>query len=157
MNRNLSRRLQKSSVWILIGIVSFLIFLSVASGFIVKWLWMGQLGYEAIFWRLFTLRLVLFALALGVAFFFSWFNLRRAVENSRKAGGKEDFSDLMKVPAKGKTLILPVSFLFAVIFGLVFSSQWDTVLRFQWGGAIRSSRTDFQPRSRLLPLFPAGV
>lgn len=124
----------------LLGAVLSLVLLSAGCGLIVKWLWMGQLGYEEIFWRLLTMKLVLFAGAFAVAFLYVGINLWWSIRNSRAAGGEKEAGPV-QVPSEGIALAgtLSVAFVLSALFGLVLSSQWDTYLRFHWGGSFGRS------------------
>jgi len=55
------------------------------SGWIVHWLWMGQLGYAQIFFRLLSLKLVLFGIVFVVVFLYFWVNLHLSIKYSLRA------------------------------------------------------------------------
>ena len=119
-----------------------LIILSMITGKIVEWLWMSQLGYVSIFWRILSIKLLLFGLALVIVFLYFWINLRLVLPAGLKAvGTRASFSEeeeiggiALKRRYLGITTAL-VSFVPALIFGFIFYSQWDTYVRFLWGGS----------------------
>ena len=49
-----------------------LIILSMMTGKIVEWLWMSQVGYASIFWRLLSVKLLLFGIAFLCVFVYLW-------------------------------------------------------------------------------------
>jgi uncharacterized membrane protein (UPF0182 family) len=124
---------------LLIAVVIFaLIVLSLIAGKLVEWLWMGQLGYENIFWELLFVKLGWFGLAFVLVFLYFWANLRVALAGLRTPGRR----DLLVLQnggeitlRGGKFIIIILSCVPALIFGLIYYSEWDTYLRFRWGGA----------------------
>jgi uncharacterized membrane protein (UPF0182 family) len=131
--------LTKKVFWYLAAAILILglIILSMITGKIVEWLWMSQLGYVSVFWRLLSIKLLLFGLALVVVFLYFWINLRLFVSNGLKA--TEEHALVVKnggaiAPRAAKVITFVISCLPALIFGLIFYSQWDTYLRFGYGG-----------------------
>jgi uncharacterized membrane protein (UPF0182 family) len=124
---------------VLIAAVIFaLVFLSLITNKLVEWLWMGQLGYEKIFWELLSIKLGWFGLAFVLVFLYFWGNLRLVMRNSLRITGGQDVLVMEKgrpiSPKEAKILIGVISCIPALIFGLVYYSGWDTYLRFRWGG-----------------------
>jgi hypothetical protein len=64
-----------------IGAILVIAILAFIPSWIQKWLWMRQLGYDGIFWTLFSVRWGLFGAAFVVALLYLWINLRLAVKN----------------------------------------------------------------------------
>jgi uncharacterized membrane protein (UPF0182 family) len=129
----------------LIGVaIVLLIFLSMTSGLIQQWLWMRQVGYLDIFWRLLTIRWSLWGLAFLAVFFYTWINFRFAAKNmaaSLKATDGVVMQIFVKTgegisPRPLKAAAIIISILIALIFAVVFYPEWDTFLRFHWGGAV---------------------
>ncbi len=136
-----NERSKRKAFWIIVvvGIIVALIVLSKISGLVVEWLWMSQLGYVGIFWRLLTIKWALFAAAFVVVFLFFWINFRFILKNFLRFSRERDFDVPVQtegqIPPRRARAVPPVlSAFIALIFGLIVSSQWDTYLRFRWGG-----------------------
>lgn len=134
----------------LIAAAVLLIFvLGLITGYLEKWLWMRQLDYCGIFWTLLSVQWAMFCSAFAFAFLFLWINLRQAARNSaaQRADGRVarlrllsgadavappsiDFS-----PRLLKLLVVLVSAGVALFFAIGFYAQWDTYLRFRYGGS----------------------
>ncbi len=136
------RRLQV--LWLTVGIVTvLLVFLSLISGFLEKWLWMRELGYQAIFWRIWLTKWSLFVVSFLCVFVYLSINFRlmnkTPLDNPWRAlrqvhGGQMGESvPLHRVPWTLSYLL--ISGFVAVMFALTFYPQWDAYLRFRWGGA----------------------
>jgi uncharacterized membrane protein (UPF0182 family) len=81
----------RSIFWLLLAVVIFvLIFLSLITGKLVEWLWMGQLGYENIFWELLFIKLAWFGIAFVLVFLYFWTNLRLAMKTGLRDLGRQD-------------------------------------------------------------------
>ena len=117
--------------------------LAVVSGLIQKGLWMGQLGYSGVFWTLLTLQWGLFCAAFVVALLYVWINLRLAARNGAtfRAGHLTSESaiaaqlDIQISPTVFKLATAAAAVAAALIFALVLYGQWDTYLRFRYGGS----------------------
>ncbi|MFZ0427094.1 MAG: UPF0182 family protein [Acidobacteriota bacterium] len=117
--------------------------LAIVSGVIQKWLWMEQLDYGGIFWTLVSVKLQMFCLAFVVVFFYLWINLRLAVKKGIRvhAGHSAgsfyivEQSGIQLSPAGLKLAMVAVSAVVACLFALLFYAQWDTYLRFRYGGS----------------------
>ncbi len=118
--------------WVAAGasVIAFFILLSGLSGWIVEWLWMRQLDYGNIFWRLLSIKWTLFGLAFLGVFIYLWVNLRFAVRSGSVFQG-----DAVKI-SSAMTRVIPVllSLFVALIFARIFYGEWDKYLRFLWGG-----------------------
>ncbi len=148
-----SRRWRTLKLVILAAVV--LIALAVViSGYIQKGLWMGQLGYAGVFWTLLSVRWGLFCVAFVVVFLYLWINLRLVAKNGTFRAGNSaseptlaatlgvQISPMAVKLATGMVAAVP-----ALIFALVFYAQWDTFLRFRYGGSFAFSD----------PLFGANI
>ena len=135
---------------IALGAVALLIIvLALVSGYLQKWLWMRQLGYASAFGTIFTVKWAMFCAAFVVAFGYLWINLRHAVNRCRayqRDSWTRRSAALLGVGANGQaqTDVLPpfvkpaailISAGIALLFALVFYAQWDTYLRFRYGGS----------------------
>lgn len=115
--------------------------------YLQKWLWMRQLGYLEIFWKLLSVQWGMFLLGFVFAFLFFWSNVRQAVRSgfasrgSPQAGGlpgpwgstSGNLNDWY-VLAWLRSAEIGTSAVVAWAFALAFSSNWDTYLRFRYGG-----------------------
>jgi uncharacterized membrane protein (UPF0182 family) len=121
------------------AVIFILIFLSLITGKLVEWLWMGQLGYENIFWKLLFIRLGWFGIAFVLVFLYFWANLRLVMRTGLRSLGRQDVLVIENggeiTPRGRKFITLLITCIPALIFGLIYSSEWDTYLRFRWGGA----------------------
>ncbi len=131
--------------WVFLALVGVcLIVLSLTAGKLVEWLWMKQLGFVGIFWRLLFSKLLLFVAAFLFVFFYWWVNFRQVARVLlREAGrtGATGFEAVTGSPLRMNginLLFAAVSCGPALIFGFVFWSQWDAYLRFSWGGPVGS-------------------
>ena len=142
----------------IIAAVVFIALLAVISGWIQKWLWMRQVGYAGIFWTLFSVRWGLFGAAFVVALLYLWINLRLAARNGAtfRAGGLRSESALAArlgiqiSPTVLKLAMGAMAAVAALFFALIFYAQWDTYLRFRYGGSFGLSDPLFGRRCRVL-------
>jgi uncharacterized membrane protein (UPF0182 family) len=137
----------KNLLWLAAAaVVVGLVLVSEAASWIVEWLWMGGLGYAGVFWRIITAKLVLFAAAFAAVFLYFWVNLRVLAKRIAQAEELREVEDLLEYETRrGRTIRLSkgwiraiplvVSFVFAFVFGSIFYAEWDTFLRFSFGGA----------------------
>jgi uncharacterized membrane protein (UPF0182 family) len=117
--------------------------LALISGLIQKGLWMRQLGYSGVFWTLLSLRWELFCVAFVVALLYLWINLRLAARNTAtfRAGHLTSESAVAATlgiqisPTVLKLATAAVAGVAALVLALVFYAQWDTYLRFRYGGS----------------------
>jgi uncharacterized membrane protein (UPF0182 family) len=125
--------------YLLIAVVIFaLVVLSLITNKVVEWLWMGQLGYENIFWELLFIRLGWFGIAFVLVFLYFLANLRLVMRIGLRSIGRQDvlvIENAGEITSRGgKFITILISCIPALIFGLIYSSEWDTYLRFRWGG-----------------------
>ena len=123
--------------------------LTVIAQLLQKWLWMRQLNYAGIFWTLLSVKWGMACVAFIGVFLFLWINIRQAARNSfalaeydtaKKAGSLEKtrgieirgFAISRRVVMRTLALIAAAV---AAIFAFGFSTQWDTYLRFRYGGS----------------------
>ncbi len=119
------------------------------TGYLQKWLWMGQLHYTGIFWTLLAVQWAMFAAAFVFVFFFMWINLRQALRHSGalvqngmparplvvSSAEADEPVDIDLSPKLLRSVIVIVSLGIAWFAANAFFSQWDTYLRFRYGGA----------------------
>ena len=134
--------------WSLLALIAIVVVLSTVLGLVQKWLWMRQLDYAGIFWALLSVKWGIFGVALIVSVLYLWANLRFAARNIDLVDGESFFSKAFKHPVDAsrtinidvspKLLVFAIDFAIVVlslIFALSVSGQWDTFLRFRYGGS----------------------
>ena len=127
----------------LLAVIALFALLAVFSGLIEKGLWMQQVGYYRVFWTVLSLRLELFFAAFAVALLYLWTNLYIAAKNGStfRAGNSIVASTMaakfgIQISASVlKIGMAAVAAVAALFFGLMLSGQWDTFLRFRYGGS----------------------
>ena len=123
-------------------ILLFLVMLTFLAGWIEQWLWMRQLGYVSIFWKLLGIKFVSGAIAFLVAFGYLWFNLHIAQRRTFSLRGSMSGDRVIIFTKDGAPVssglatigTLVISGGIALIFAYAFYPQWDKYLRFFWGG-----------------------
>ena len=134
--------------WGFLALIAIVVVLSIVLGLVQKWLWMRQLDYAGIFWTLLSVKWGIFGVALIVSVLYLWVNLRFAARNIDLVDGESFFNKAFKHPADAsrtinvdispKLLVFAIDFAIVVlslIFALSVSGQWDTFLRFRYGGS----------------------
>jgi len=125
------------------GAISVIAILAFIPSLIQKWLWMQQLGYTGVFWTLFSMRWELFCAAFVVVSLYLWINLRLAARTGATfAAGSliGESAVAAKLGIQISPLVLKVAMgavaaVTALIFAASFYGQWDTYLRFRYGGS----------------------
>jgi uncharacterized membrane protein (UPF0182 family) len=124
-----------------------MIAVGMVTAYLVKWLWMGQLHFRQIFWTLFSVQWTMFAAAFVVVFLFLWFNLQQASRcigaldgragsvprSSRRERPEEMATELSPHVIQSAIVIASLGFAWLAADG--FFGQWDSYLRFRFGGA----------------------
>ena len=123
------------------------------AGYLEKWLWMRQLDYTGIFWTLLSVQWAMFCSAFVFAFLYLWINLRQAAKNSAafRGDGQAWRLDLPRFfypepmrtrrpsielsPRLLKAAVVLISAGVALFFATGFYAEWDTYLRFRYGGS----------------------
>jgi hypothetical protein len=129
--------------FIIVAAVVLIVLLVVVSGLIQKELWMRQLGYTSVFWTLLSLKWELFCVAFAVTFLYLWISLHFAARNGAtfQAGSltsESAFAATIGIqisPSILKLAMGALAALAALIFAAIFYAQWDTYLRFRYGGS----------------------
>jgi hypothetical protein len=138
---------------IIFAAVLLIVVLIAIAGTLVKWLWMRQLDYAGIFWTLLSVQWTMFFAAFVFAFLFLWVNFRQAIRNNADFGGVGstarsvffDGTDPLRPISIGvsprlfKLAAVAGSAVVAFFFALGFQGQWDTYLRFRYGGSFGAS------------------
>jgi len=129
--------------FIFVVAVVLIVLLIVLSGWIREGLWMQQLGYSGVFWTLLALRCELYCAALVVAFLYLWINLRLALKNGAAFGistWRKESPVTFTLGARITPTLLElaaaaIAAVVALVFAAMFYGQWDTYLRFRYGGS----------------------
>jgi hypothetical protein len=143
--------------WGLFAAIAFVIALAVVAGLVQKGLWMRQLDYSGIFWTLLSVKWGMFGVALVLAFLYLWIDLRFAAKSVDISPDHRRLFSVVTAPPPDKTtsasadarttididfspqklvLAITVAVVFlSLIFAAVISTQWDTYLRFRYGGS----------------------
>ncbi len=133
--------------WGFLALIAIVAVLSTVLGLMQKWLWMRQLDYAGIFWTLLSVKWGIFGVTLIVSVLYLWVNLRFAARNIDLVDGESFFSKAFKHPVDAsrtinfdvspKLMVFAIDFAIvalSLIFALSVSGQWDTYLRFRYGG-----------------------
>lgn len=143
-------RLRRWGPYLIVAILVVGTLLDIPS-YLQKWLWMRHLGFLEIFWTLLTVQWGMFLLGFVFAFLFFWSNVRQALHTSalqrRGFMPNPDYGGPWSAAAPARSPIdlrsglawlrlteLAASALIAWAFALAFSANWDTYLRFRYGG-----------------------
>ena len=142
--------MRKNFATVVVLVILLICTLSVLAQLLQKWLWMRQLDYVNIFWTLLSVKWAMAGAAFVVAFLFLWINIRRAAGKSfalaecdapKKAGGVLETGRVIEMQgitisrrAVMRTVALAAAVV-AALFALGFFTQWDTYLRFRYGGS----------------------
>ena len=137
------RRLSPLNLITIIVVVGLVVVAAVLSGYVQKGLWMQQLGYAGIFWTLLSLRWGLSCAAFVFAFLYVWINLRLAARNSvtfraDRLTSKSSLAAKLGIQISPRVFGLvaaAIATIVALLFALFFYGQWDTYLRFRYGGS----------------------
>jgi uncharacterized membrane protein (UPF0182 family) len=130
------------------GVILLMIAVGMITGYLEKWLWMGQLHYTGIFWTLFSVQWTMYVVSFAVVFGFIWLNLRHALLISGVPAGRGRMPRaLIPIDDQDRNVELEltphllhagtviVSLIIAWLAASAFFGQWDTWLRFRYGGA----------------------
>jgi len=128
---------------VIVGVISIIALLAFIPSWIQKWLWMRELGYTGVFWTLLSVRWELSCAAFIVTLLYLWINLHLAARNCTTfhAGALTNESTLAAKfgiqvsPTVLKLATSTVAAVVALIFSVIFYPQWDTYLRFRYGGS----------------------
>jgi uncharacterized membrane protein (UPF0182 family) len=128
---------------------AILLFIAVGmvTGYLEKWLWMGELHYSGVFWTLFSVQWTMFAAAFVLVFAFLWLNLYQALGHSGAlvplplgkakkptiAAAERVQGDLSPVLLRSSVVVF--SLMIAWMAAQAFFGAWDSYLRFRYGGA----------------------
>ena len=130
------------------GLILLAIAVGMVTGYLEQWLWMDQLHYAGVFWKLFSVQWTMYAAAFVGVFAFIWLNLRHALIVGGVPAGRgpmpralvprstnADIDAVELTPHLLHSAIVIGSLLIAWMAANAFFSEWDTWLRFRYGGA----------------------
>ena len=134
--------------WIVFAAFAAVILVTVILGLVQKWLWMRELNYSGIFWTLLSIKWVMFGVAAVSAFLFLWINLRiaaraigdlvRESRSSKIVEAPEDAARRINIDLSSRLVLFVMdvaAIIVSVVFAISISAQWDTYLRFRYGGS----------------------
>jgi uncharacterized membrane protein (UPF0182 family) len=135
--------------WIFAAVFALIVVLGSVADYVEKWLWMQQLDYTGIFWTLLSVRWGLFAFGFLAAFLFLGINLRQPTKNgfTLRGHGKTNSTEPLTEteafaragidisPRSLNAAVILVSAAIALFLAAAFYTQWDTYLRFRYGGS----------------------
>lgn len=141
-----SRRHLFGRIWFVV--IAVIVILTVIAGLIQKWLWMRQLHYLGIFWTLLSVQWAMVGVTFVCAFGFLWINFRFAANTiyALHRSNQLDRVAFVDAPTNPRRINLDLSAriltlavgaaaaIVSLLFALGVSSQWDTYLRFRYGG-----------------------
>jgi len=130
-------------LWLIIALVVLLVVVWPAwAGFYTDWLWFNELGYQTVFSKMLTTKLIAGLVGGAAVALFFWISLQIALRISGKPGGagykffvanqEIAMADAGNLIAK---LAVPISLVTGVFFGLQCGGQWDEFLLFRHGAA----------------------
>ena len=130
--------------FIIAAVVVLIALMAIIPGWVQKWLWMRQVGYAGVFWTIWSVRWELFAAAFVVALLYLGLNLRLAQRNGAAfSAGKSRTSSTVAAelgirisPMALKLGTAAMAVAAALVFAAIFYTQWDTFLRFHYGGSL---------------------
>jgi len=129
--------------FIIAAVVVLIALMAIIPGWVQKWLWMRQVGYAGVFWTIWSVRWELFAAAFVVALLYLGINLRLALRNGAAFSGGESrrptIAAELGIQVSPRVLTLAtaaITVAAALVFAAIFYAQWDTFLRFRYGGSL---------------------
>ncbi len=119
-------------------------------GIVQKWLWMGELGFQGIFWTILSTQWAMFCAAFVLAFLYLWINLHIAAKDrpalptgalGNKTAALFVSPDVLRSvagvsPRLLKSVAVVSSAAIALLFAISFYTRWDTYLRFRHGESV---------------------
>ncbi len=123
------------------------------AGYVANWLWMRELNYLGIFWTLLSVQWVMFGSAFVFAFLYLLINLRQATKNITafrgdgqawrpaflSRGDADTHPNIELSPRLLTAAVVLISAGVAFFFATGFYTEWDTYLRFRYGGSFGMS------------------
>jgi uncharacterized membrane protein (UPF0182 family) len=129
------RRRSKLFIWIG-AVILLLIILAALSDFIVKWVWMDNVGYGHVFWSIKLTQILLFICAFVAAFIYIGTNVHFLSKNLKSLhinlgqmpSGESKIVQIS--PNRIKTILYGVGGFISFFFALSYFFQWNTYFRF---------------------------
>jgi len=154
MNENATAVPQRRWSAVFVAVMLLFAVLVGVTGYLEQWLWMRELDYTGIFWTILSVQWVMFCSAFVFAFLYLGINLRHAAKNSTAFRGngrawrlelpqhsllpRADASMQPSIELSPRLLmaaVVVISAGLALFFAAGFYSEWDTYLRFRYGGS----------------------
>ncbi len=132
------KRKTKLILWLSVaGLLFFLVLIARVTGIVEKWLWMRQLGYIDIFWKLLSIQWALFGIAFGCVLLSFWISLRFVARIAPNLTDVVERGETFGGLTSSRSLL--IALVPAFIFALVYYPEWDTYLRFRYGGVFNET------------------
>ncbi len=127
-----SGRHHRGGLWLVSGaLLSLFIIATIWKGIYTEWLWFGSLGFSSVYTTILTTRVWLFFAGAFVFLALLLSNLFLARRLSPITGDDIVIGQSLVVVRRALDIgILAVAIFLSIIFGLVTSSRWETILRF---------------------------
>jgi hypothetical protein len=114
----------------------------VSPGLFVEYLWLGELGYEGVFWTILGTRAVLFVLVLVISAIYFGVNFRMLLNRIpplwasqwAQEGEAPDVGGEPLTRDRLRRLSYVVAGILSLLFATGFAGRWDELLRFWYGG-----------------------
>ena len=151
-------------VAVLIAIVVLgLIVLGRAGSTLVDWLWFSSIGYEGVFWTIFTARTVLFLAVFAASTGAFWLSGGLALRFARRPAARPASAIFSTGPSQtpllligyvsphvsGRLLVAGAAVLLGLLTASIELSNWEVVLRFLHQVPYGASEPVFGPRTFL--------
>ena len=147
-----SRDLRRLLSLMIVAVVLLVTVLVGIADYVENWLWMQEVNYVGIFWTLLSVQWVMFCAAFVFSFLYLWINLHQATKNSaalrgtgqawrldlprQSAFSRADTRPSIELsPKLLKAAVILISAGVALFLALGFYTEWDTYLRFRYGGS----------------------
>jgi uncharacterized protein len=136
----------------LAGVVGGLLLLSLVAEWGVTWLWMRQLGYESVFWRIRLTQLALFGAAFAAVVLYGGLNLHLLLRQAfrllqAEAGRAVEASRPRQLPPNLGAIRATAAGLLILVgsgLGVILAAQWQTYFRFHWAQSFAQTEPVFQ-------------
>ena len=113
-----------------------------APGLFVEYLWLGELGFESVFWTILSLRALLFGSVFAIAALYFGANFRVLLQKIpplwasqwAQEGEAPDVGGKPLTRGRIRRLSYVIAGILSLLFAAGFAGRWDDLLRFWYGG-----------------------
>jgi len=126
---------QKRSGWLVFAVVLALLLIIWLINRTVDWLWLGELGYRQVFWRILGTQLALFTSAFALLALYFIANARAALRSAAERYAVTGFGFAEELSRIGRSALIrwQAPILLAIFVAILFAGHWDDTLRFIFG------------------------